>query len=584
MLGSLREAIALFRLEADRFILARTALAFAILVAVAALSALGPLALKYVVDGFSAGSAVSHSGILLLGLAYAAAQFLGRALAELQALTHGTADQRLQRHLSRRLLSRILWLPLGFHLERRSGAIGTTLNNGLGGYLLVQHSLYSALPVLVELGTLSLVLTHLGRAEYLVILGASGILYLLAFARGAVRTAGPARALSDAEAEAGAMLTDSLLNYETIKLFSAESRVAQRYDQQLALTESQWRHFFRLKAGNGLAVAAIFTSALAASLAFAATEVARGTMTAGDFVLVNAYVAQVVKPLELLGFAARDVSQGLASMQRMLLLLKEQPEPQGGCSMSEPVRGRLEFHDVSFSYRRGRPVLAGVSFSIAPGRQTALVGASGSGKSSIIRLLFRLYEPDGGRILLDGVPSTQWSLAQLRSAIAVVPQDTVLFNDTIGSNIAFGRQGCTREDIENAARVARLHDVIVRMPEGYATRVGERGLKLSGGEKQRVAIARAVIRKPRILVFDEATASLDSRTEAEIVASLAEIARECATLVIAHRLSTVMLADEILVLEGGRVVEQGNHLRLLERKGAYAKLWCAQQRDAESTA
>lgn len=329
---------------------------------------------------------------------------------------------------------------------------------------------------------------------------------------------------------------------------------------------------------NGLAVAMIFAAFLGATVLYAANEVLGGRMTVGDFVLVNSYMLQVVRPVEMLGYAMQCLSQGVAMLQKMLALLRERPEPQtadGRVQFGEP--GKLEFDAVSLSYGPGRSVLRGVSFKIPAGKTLGVVGASGSGKSSLVRLLVRLLEPDSGRILLDGVPISELSLPRLRQAIAVVPQDTVLFNDSIAYNIALGRPGSSQNEIVEAAKLAHLHDFIMSLPERYETKVGERGVKLSGGERQRVSIARAAIKRPRIYIFDEATSSLDSNTEREILSNLQEISRSSTTLVIAHRLSTVVHADALIVLEDGIVAERGTHASLLSQKGRYAALWEAQQ-------
>jgi ATP-binding cassette subfamily B protein len=301
-------------------------------------------------------------------------------------------------------------------------------------------------------------------------------------------------------------------------------------------------------------------------------------MTVGDFVLVNTYMLQIVQPVEMLGYAMQAFSQGIAMLEKMMALLREMPEPQHARNPA-PLRGpgTLEFQDVSLSYRTGRAVLRDVSFLVPAAKTLGIVGASGSGKSTLVRLLVRLLDPDGGRILLDGVPIAELPLTVLRQAIAVVPQDTVLFNDSIAYNIGFGRSGASHEEIHQAAELAHLQDFIGSLPEGLETRIGERGLKISGGERQRIAIARAVLKRPRIFVFDEATSSLDSHTEHEILVSLREISRASTTLVIAHRLSTVVHADEIVVLDNGSVVERGTHGDLL-RGGRYAQLWAAQQR------
>lgn len=373
-------------------------------------------------------------------------------------------------------------------------------------------------------------------------------------------------------------MTDSILNYETVKYFTAESIVQEKVSQALSRTEIEWVGFYRQYAASGVGVATIFATFLAINVLYAAHEVQAARMTVGDFVLVNTYMLQVVRPVEMLGYAMQGLAQGVAMLDKMLALFRETPElqrtddrlPLGGS-------GKLEFDAVSLSYRSNRSVLKCVSFRVPAGKTLGVVGASGSGKSTLVRLLMRLFEPDAGRILVDGVPISELSLPKLRQSIAVVPQDTVLFDDTIAYNIAFGRAGSTFEEIAAAARLAHLHDFIMSLPEQYDTRVGERGVKLSGGERQRVSIARATIKRPRIYVFDEATSSLDSHTEREILRNLQEVARDSTTLVIAHRLSTVVQADEIVVLDGGVIVEQGTHMALLRQKGRYAALWAAQQ-------
>ncbi len=370
------------------------------------------------------------------------------------------------------------------------------------------------------------------------------------------------------------------MNHEAIKYFDAERVVCNRYDTALGHRESAWRRFFNEYAINALIVASIFGLSLAVSLIYAARDVAHGAMTVGDFVLINAYVVRLVQPLEMLGFAVRDIAQGVAFLSAMLALLREKTEGSGTLVLTTRAsasNGELTFEQVNFSYRQERVVLKDVSFTVPAGKTVAIVGVSGSGKSSLIRLLFRLYDPDSGRILLDGLPIADMPLSTVRQSIAVVAQDVVLFHDTISRNIGFGRFGASQLEIEDAARLAQLHDVIMAMPEGYETVVGERGLKLSGGERQRVAIARAALKRPRIYVFDEATSSLDSRTEKEILRNLTELSSRCTTLVIAHRLSTIIHADEILVLNRGVIAERGAHDELRTLGGYYAGLWDAQQ-------
>jgi ABC-type transport system involved in Fe-S cluster assembly fused permease/ATPase subunit len=475
-------------------------------------------------------------------------------------------------------------MPLRFHLERKVGALGETMEQGLRGYeLLLQHLVYTVVPVTIEFAAVAIVLVHFNQSKYLAILTAASIAYVAAFRRWATKIYHHSDDVSQAQINSHGLLTDSLTNQEAIKYFDAEPIVCQRYDAALGHRESAWRRFFNEYAVNGLIVATIFGLSLGVSLTYGVHDVMRGTMSVGEFILVNAYVIRLVQPLELLGFAVRDIAQGLAFLGAMLALLREKTETSGSAasmSGSSPPRGELAFEHVSFSYQTERVVLNDVSFTVPAGKSVAIVGVSGSGKSSLIRLLFRLYEPDAGQILLDRIPIADMPLSVVRQAIAIIPQDTVLFHQSIGSNIAFGRCGASQHEIEEAARVANLHDFIMSLPEGYETIVGERGMKLSGGERQRVAIARAVLKRPKIFVCDEATSSLDSRTERSIMRNLIDLSSRCTMLVIAHRLSTIVHADEILVLHRGVIVERGTHEQLRARGGYYAGLWDAQQAGA----
>ncbi len=577
--ASLREVIALIWTDATRFVRFRLLAALLLIVAASAMTALGPVALKLVVDGFTGqASGVGTSAVTLIGL-YVLSQWLARAAGEIRGLVYARAERRMSRMLSERLFAHVMRLPLKFHLERQTGAISQALDNGLNGYQMVLHTLvFTILPVLTELGTIVVVLARLDQPAFLGLFSGALVAYAVVFGYAAHTVVAAARAASDSQINSTAVMTDSILNYETVKYFTAESVVQERVRRALIQTEDGWVGFYRRYAYNGLGIATIFAGFLAVTIIHAAHEVQGGRLSVGSFVLVNTYMLQVVRPVEMLGYAMQSLSQGLAFLGKMLAILREEPEPVAAVDSAPPGgAGRLEFTTVGVAYRPDRIILRDVSFSVPAGKTLAVVGGSGAGKSTLVRLLVRLLEPDTGRILLDGQSIGELPLAKLRQAIAVVPQDTVLFNDTIGYNIAFGKAGSTRAEVEHAARLAHLHDFITSLPDGYDTKVGERGVKLSGGEKQRVSIARAAIKRPRIYVFDEATSSLDSNTEREILRNLREISRFSTTVVIAHRLSTVIHADEIIVLEAGTIVERGSHPGLLRQNGRYAALWQAQQ-------
>jgi ATP-binding cassette subfamily B protein len=567
--------------EADTFVRRRLALALLLALGSSALAGIAPLLLKMAVDGLAAPhSDAFYFTPAALVIAYAGSQWLARSFQEARWLTYGRADQRLQRRLNLRLFEHVMKLPLSFHLDRKTGALAQTLNNGLiGCRLVIQHLVFSVLPVFIEVAMMTSILIFLDQPVFLAIIGAALLFYTLAFTAGAVRIGRAARGASAAHIDANAVLTDSILNYETVKCFNAEAAIQEHFDAALVRTESQWKRFYVHKLGNGLLVAAIFALSLGTSMVVAAGAVSRGSLSVGEFVLVHMYLLQLVRPVEMIGFALRDIAHGLAFVEKMAELLKERPE-EGTREKTEDIargQGALIFDHVSFSYRPGRSVLADVSFAIPAGKTVAVVGASGSGKSSLVRILLRFCEPDSGRILLDGVPISEVSVSSLRETIAIVPQDTVLFNDSIAYNIGVGCPKSPAKDIECAARMAHLHEFIADQPDGYETKVGERGIKLSGGEKQRVAIARAVLKTPRVFVFDEATSSLDSKTEQKILCNIRDVSRGATTLIIAHRLSTVTDTDEIVVLHKGRVLERGTHQALLRNDGAYASLWAAQQ-------
>ena len=580
-MASLREVISLIWTDANGFVRSRLVVALLLIMTASAMTALGPVALKLVVDGFTGhGSAAGTSAVTLIGL-YVLSQWLARTVGEIRGLVYARAERRMSRMLSERLFAHVMRLPLRFHLERQTGAISQALDNGLNGYQMVLHTLvFTILPVATELGTIVVVLSRLDQPAFLGLFSGAIAAYAVVFWYSAYTIMAAANAAADSQVNATAVMTDSILNYETVKYFTAESVIQERVSRALTRTEDGWVGFYRRYAYNGLGVATIFAGFLGVTILYAAHEVQGGRMTVGSFVLVNTYMLQIVRPVEMLGYAMQSLSQGMAFLGKMFDILREKPEP---FSVDDPAAasgggaGRLDFEAVGVSYRSDRVILKDVNFTLPAGKTLGVVGGSGAGKSTLVRLLVRLIDPDTGRIALDGASIGDLPLSTVRQAIAVVPQDTVLFNDTIGYNIAFGKAGSTQAEIEHAARLAHLHEFIMSLPEGYDTQVGERGVKLSGGEKQRVSIARAAIKRPRIYVFDEATSSLDSNTEREILRNLREISRFCTTLVIAHRLSTVVHADEIVVLEGGTIVERGSHGALLRHNGRYASLWEAQQ-------
>jgi len=578
-LESVRAAFALIWLHTDRFVKVRLFMAVTSLVLASIFTALGPVALKNVVDAIAGDSTGMPVSVTVLVILYVLTQWLARGTGELRALLYAYAERRMFRTLSQNLFAHVMRLPLRFHLGRQTGAIGQTLQNGLQGYeLILHHLVFTFLPVVAELATIVIVLARLDQPVFFAFYAGAALCYAIVFGFTVSKVMKTANAASATSIDASATMTDSILNYETVKYFTAERVVQEKVSRALVKTEREWVSFYRLYSISGLAVATTYAAFLALTILYAVGQVQAGAMTIGGFVLVNTYMLQIIRPIEMLGYAVQGFSQGIAMLDSMQKLLQEKPEADAADAAAAAAGpGSLEFETVAVSYHADRTILNGVSFRIPAGKTLGIVGTSGAGKSTIVRLVTRLLETDSGRILLDGVPISQLPLSTVRQAIAVVPQDTVLFNDTIGYNIGFGKHDCTQREIEDAARVAHLHEFIVSLPAAYATQVGERGVKLSGGEKQRVSIARAALKHPRIYVFDEATSSLDSQTERQILNNLREISSSHTTLIIAHRLSTVVHADEIVVLEHGTIAERGTHLALLELNGRYAALWRAQQ-------
>lgn len=579
----LHDVCKLLLAEADRQVRAHLALALALVATGGLLAALAPLALKAMIDAvagtFGAPDPPSGLDALTLGIAYLLTLFAGRMLADVGPLLTGTADQRLYRRLTRRSFSHVLGLPMAHLLGRRQGEWVRSIDLGRAGcQLVVSHAVNSIVPVLVEAVAMGVVLAQIGQPALVAAIALTACAYLAIFTTGSRRLTKIAGEVSRLNLEQHALLSDSLLHCETLRCFVAEAAACRRVDAAGEALEQRWLQLIRVRAGIGLAVTLTFTLSMATSLYLASSAVANGSLTVGGFVLANVYMLQIVRPLEAFGAAVRDISQSLGFIGPLLDILREPPEtpptnPHPADTPPRSTRPLLVFEEVCFGYASRQPVFRRLNLEIVGGRTTAIVGASGSGKSSLVRLLLRLYQPHCGRILLDGRPLNTLPAAELRAGIGLVPQDTSLFHDTIARNIALGRPDARREDIEQAARRAQLHDFIAALPDRYDTLVGERGLQLSGGERQRLAIARALLIRPAIYVLDEATSMLDSRTEAAVLSGVQEAAIGCTTIVIAHRLSTVMNADEIVVLDNGLVAERGTHAELLIENGHYAQMW-----------
>jgi ATP-binding cassette subfamily B protein len=579
-LQSIRSLGAVIWSDTNAFVKIRIAIVLILVVAAAILTALGPVALKQLVDSFSEPAVVVGSGTYLLVGLYVLSQWLSRSAGELRGFIYARVERRVFRALSERVFDHLMRLPMRFHFSRRTGALHQALDNGLQGYQLVMHHLvFTVLPVIAELATTVVVLSRLELPVFLVLFFCALVCYAGTFSYGAAAVVKPAEAASSAATHATGVIVDNLMNVETIKQFAAEELVRERVSEALAESEKQWVSFYKRYAHSGVTVATIFALFLAATIGFASHEVQRGRMTVGEFVLVNAYMVQLVRPIEMIGFAMQALSQGIALLKEMFGLLRETPEVYSSRDC-KPIAGigKLELRGISASYREDRPVLDDVSFIIEGGKTLGIVGASGSGKSTLVRLLSRTLDADGGSMLMDGVSITQYPLTTWRRAIAVVGQDTALLNDSIQTNILMGRPNATQAEVEHAARAARLHEFIMSLPDGYHTQVGERGVKLSGGERQRLAIARALLKDPVLYVFDEPTSALDSHNERAILQSIVEVSASRTTLIIAHRLSSVVHADQIVVLDRGRVVERGTHDELLRTKCHYAALWLAQNR------
>ena len=557
----------------------RVTVAFAFLLAAKGATVLVPLVYSRAVDALAPrmGGVLAVPMALIFG--YGLLRVAASGFGELRDAVFAAVQQRTVRRVALQTFRHLHRLSLRFHLDRQTGGISRAIDRGTAGIeAVLRLAVFNVVPTLVEVVLVTAILWRLFDWRYAALTLVAVACYLaftfvLTGWRVRIR-----RTMNENDSDAKSKAIDSLLNYETVKYFGNERHEAARFDVALAGYErAAVRSQVSLNLLN-LGQATIISLALALIMLMAAIEVQAGTLTVGRFVLVNTYLMQLYVPLNMLGFVYREIKQGLVDMEQMFRLMRVNAEVADGAGARPLVapRGEVVFEDVQFGYRPERLILRGVSFRVPPGGSVAIVGPTGAGKSTVSRLLFRFYDVTGGRVLVDGTDIRDLTQDSLRAAIGVVPQDTVLFNDTIRYNIAYGRPGASQAEIEQAARLAQVHDFVLRLPDGYDTRVGERGLKLSGGEKQRVAIARTILKNPRILILDEATSALDTRTEQDIQGALRTVARHRTTQTIAHRLSTVVDADQILVLVDGQVEERGTHGELLALGGTYARMWALQ--------
>ncbi|UWQ15535.1 ABC transporter ATP-binding protein/permease [Aliiroseovarius sp. M344] len=568
----------------------RVVIALVMLLASKVVSVLTPFLYKGAVDVLS-GEATGEAWALAIGavgltLAYGIARIMTNGFQQLRDAVFARVGQRALRQLALETFTHIHRLSMRYHITRKTGGLSRIIERGVKGVeFLLRFMLFSMGPLVLELLMISAILFFVFDVWYLaVVVGTIGLYVWFTFKvtewRVRIR-----KEMNDQDTDANQKAIDSLLNFETVKYFGAETREAARYDVAMAGYEQA-----ALKTSYSLAFlnfgqALLITLGLVGVMVLAAIGVQAGDLTVGDFVMVNAYMIQITMPLNFLGTVYREIRQSLVDMGEMFDLLEQPAEvtDRTGAPDINVTGGALQFTDLQFGYDAERPILKGVSIDVPAGKTVAIVGPSGSGKSTIGRLLFRFYDVSGGSLKIDGQDVRDVTQDSLHGVIGVVPQDTVLFNDSVYYNIAYGRPEASRDEVEGAAKAAKIHDFIKSLPEGYQTQVGERGLKLSGGEKQRVGIARTLLKNPPILLLDEATSALDTQTERDIQESLREMGQGRTVITIAHRLSTIVDADEIIVLEAGEVVERGSHDALLDKGGRYAAMWARQASEEDAT-
>ena len=565
---------------------ARVVLAMLLLVLSKVVTVVTPYAFKYATDALTGRADVATTAItavVFLVLAYGVGRIMMVVLAQIRDAVFAKVSQRAVRELAVRTFRHLHALSLKFHLERRTGGLARIVSRGTMGIdTVLRFSLFNTFPTILEIALVAGILAWSYGWLYAGVILATVLAYVWFTYAATEWRINIRRDMNAADTEANTKAVDSLLNFETVKYFGNEAHETRRYAQSMEVYEKAairtWVSLSVLNSGQ----AVIYSAGLTLVMLMSALSVRAGTATVGDFVMVNALMIQLYMPLNFIGSSYREIKQGLIDVEQMFTLLKvnAEIEDKPGAKPLQVKDAEVVFENVNFAYDPERPILRNLSLRVPPGKTVAIVGPSGAGKSTISRLLYRFYDVTSGRVLIDGQDISGVTQTSLRAAIGMVPQDTVLFNDTIRYNIRYGRPGATDAEVEDAARMAQIHDFVMSLPKGYESLVGERGLKLSGGEKQRVSIARTILKGPPILILDEATSALDSFTEHQIQAALRKVSENRTTLVIAHRLSTVVDADEIIVLERGQVAERGTHAELLDQDGIYAAMW-NRQRQAE---